>query len=234
MFKLCKSKNGYSKSEAELLVKETKLYRRDLINSGIRLPLNFVIRAVKMKNNRWNIVIIDEYLSNGEDLQKVFTNKSVSNERKKKMALSLIKLLLGLPDGTTRYPIAVLIDFTPENFVISDNNLVLVDYFCPKRWRNNTCYPYSKNISPVATQEILAFLCGDRRGTLARLIHLLKMDIPELFDEISESALFMINKMFPEASPFIRSEIKNDFSTIEKIYKRNILNPNLINRNNCF
>lgn len=219
ILKICGDEKGFLWEEAEILVAEANAYREDLIEAGVRIPINHRLGIVQSKiPGSYKILIVDEFEGDGQDLKQ----KLLSSARETQLLLvgKMMQFLSNLPSGDYEFYTQVLGDFKPENWVLADDGgLILIDYFGPKRWKDGVCYPYLSKMDPLLTQDALTFLCGDRRGQMGRLLAIIHRSFPELADAANVMTLEIIGKAHPEVLPFLKEEVLNGFVTIDGIYK---------------
>lgn len=212
ILKLVGEGKGYTKEEAEMLIRETVAYRKDLVDANIPIPQNLAI-TTHFNGSEHQIVMVDCFMGVGEDvkqaLAKGFWIQPVT---------AMINFVHDLPSGQTKFATKVMGDFKPDNFVYSDKSLFFIDYFAPKRVADDGLVtPYLDKIDTLSRAGI-TFLCGDRRGQISRLLALIKRDHPKYFSAALTETKRVYSDM-PEILNFIEDQVYNNFKDINDIYQ---------------
>lgn len=215
---------GYSFEEAQMLIRETQLYYKELQEAGVKLPVNQRIQPVSSPDGSWQIVMIDEHEGDGEDLKVKLLNGYALDEEQRVM-FKILDFLNKLPDGESinpniTCPTKVLGDFKPDNWVLRGDDVVLIDYFGPKRWaEDGLVTPYLPKMDALLTREAITFLCGDRRGQFGRIMAMAKRTYPKMYDFTIHKGLAMLKKDHPEAYGWVKDEVDTGFQRIDMIYQ---------------
>lgn len=221
VLKIIGKNKGFTKSEVDLLIEETITYRKDLQNARVKIPINYKIFSLKDNTDNWRIFIIDEFVDCGGDLDMRLKDPHLSINEKVRCVKMMIDFVSDLPTGTTGHDTLVLGDFKPSNFVERNLELILIDYFNPKRRSSGgLVYPYIEKTNRL-DQTAITFLCGDRRGIIGRLLAFIKMDYPEVSQTANQYAMKVFTKKYPEISNWLSKEISKQFKTIADCYKIN-------------
>lgn len=215
---------GYTHEEVVGLISETVAYREELQSVGITIPINHRIHAVSYQDGSYQIVMVDEMHGDGEDL-KAKLNGQYPLEQKRWIVLKILEFLNKIPNGERNdsqilCPTRVLGDFKPDNWVLDNNNIVLIDYFGPKRWgEDGLVTPYNPKMDSLLTRQAITFLCGDRRGQFSRVLAILKKQHPDVYDFAKDIGLTMLKHDHPEAYDWVKDEVDNNFEKTDMIYQ---------------
>lgn len=205
----------YTTDEAWELISHTKEYRKELTQAGVQLPRNYALEAVET-NDGWRIIMVDEFLSGGRDAKQAL--QGGSEEEVDRALWGLFSFLESLPSGDYPNSTKVMGDFKPDNFILANNSIYLIDYFAPKRYdsKDGLVTPYLPKIDSM-TRETITFLCGDRRGQIARMLALINRQAPDHLARAVEVAL-SLNSDQPELVEYIHETLENNFSVINDFY----------------
>jgi len=215
---------GYTWDEARMLVDETIAYRNELQKAGVVIPKNHRINAVQVEaGGSYQIVMIDEMHGDGEDLKSKLSN-GYALDYKRWISLKILEFLDRLPGGRVESPLItcpteVLGDFKPDNWVLDGNDMILIDYFGPKRWKDGLAAPYLKKMDSLLTQQAITFLCGDRRGQFSRVMAMMARNWPEIAPYAIDVGLAMLKHNHPEAYDWVKNEVEHRFDRINQVYQ---------------
>ena len=209
---------AYTQEEAELLVEQTKLYREELIEAGVKLPQNYALETFE-SDGEWRIMMVDQFLGNGMDGKKLLSSPNVSTAEKAYCLTSMFIFLRDLPDGDKHFTTKVMGDFKPDNFVMADGNLYFIDYFAPKRFgEDGKLTPYLNPKIDTFSRQGIKFLCGDRRGQAARMLALINRDHKDLID-VAQGTFRFLYADKPQVLEYVNGQIESNYQKIDAVYK---------------
>lgn len=215
ILKLIGEGKGFTKEEAEELVDQTKQYRQELADANVPIPTNLSI-TTHFNGAEHQIVMVDEFAGNGLDCKGILSNGAW--DEPVRVIVKIVNFLHELPAGERPFSTKVMGDFKPDNFVYVNGQLVLIDYFAPKRVDvDGLVSPYSPK-ADVISRAGITFLCGDRRGQIVRLLALLKRDHPQYLTRTIQE-IEQVYQDMPEVLNFVRTQVNENFVGIDQVYQ---------------
>ncbi len=207
---------GYDEADINLLLRETRSYRSELKEAGVKIPDNYRLDAVKVGDEH-HIVMVDQFMGEGLDGKQV-----LNGENRYDGILAINKMIVFLHDLPAHpelpFGTVVMGDFKPDNWVIQGDDIYFVDYFAPKRYGSDgLVYPYMAKIDQF-DREAITFMCGDRRGQITRLLAQINMSHKDFINFAIEETRVMYSDM-PEVLNYIEEEIAGDFKRMDSFYK---------------